>query len=85
MSEIVKKAAEISKIKINEPEAPFRWSEDFGHYLKNTAGAFFGLGAGLRVPALHNPDYDFPDTIIDTGIKLFYNILFLLDNNEDQE
>lgn len=51
---------------------PFRWSEDFGHYLKNHKGAFFGLGSGLNCPQLHNPDYDFPDSIIPTGIQIFY-------------
>lgn len=26
-------------------ETPMRWSEDFGHYLHNCSGAFFGIGA----------------------------------------
>jgi metal-dependent amidase/aminoacylase/carboxypeptidase family protein len=34
----------------------------------------FGLGSGENVPALHNPDYDFPDEIIQAGIDIFYNI-----------
>jgi metal-dependent amidase/aminoacylase/carboxypeptidase family protein len=34
----------------------------------------FGLGAGLDTPKLHNPDYDFPDAIIETGAALFFNI-----------
>ena len=29
------------------------------------------LGAGDTVPALHNPDYDFPDALIGVGAKLF--------------
>ena len=29
----------------------------------------FGLGAGTETPALHNPNYDFPEDLIDTGIK----------------
>ncbi len=33
-----------------------------------------GLGSGEKTPALHNPDYDFPDEVIDTGITLFYQI-----------
>jgi hypothetical protein len=36
-------------------------------------GAMFGLGSGTDSPALHNPDYDFPDDIITTGY-LFYHI-----------
>ncbi|HYW95091.1 MAG TPA: M20/M25/M40 family metallo-hydrolase, partial [Bacteroidales bacterium] len=55
------------------PEA-FRWSEDFGHYLRHCDGAYFGLGAGEDTPQLHNPEYDFPDQIISAGIKMFYAI-----------
>jgi hypothetical protein len=33
----------------------------------------FGLGSGKTSPALHNPDYDFPDDII-LGINLFHQI-----------
>lgn len=55
-------------------EIPFRWGEDFGLFTAHYAGALFGLGAGLETPDLHNPDYDFPDEIIATGIKVFYQI-----------
>jgi metal-dependent amidase/aminoacylase/carboxypeptidase family protein len=34
----------------------------------------FGIGSGEHTPALHNPDYDFPDAIIPTGVNLFYEI-----------
>ena len=34
----------------------------------------FGLGSGVNSPSLHNPDYDFPDEIIETGTTLFYQI-----------
>jgi len=50
-------------------DSPFRWSEDFGHYLKNIPGAYFGIGAGENCPPLHSPDYDFPDEIIDNSVK----------------
>jgi len=53
---------------------PFRWSEDLGHFLTQYPGALFGIGAGIDTPALHNPDYDFPDEIIKTGIQLFSRI-----------
>jgi hypothetical protein len=33
----------------------------------------FGLGSG-KSSCLHNPDYDFPDDIILTGINLFHQI-----------
>lgn len=53
---------------------PFKWSEDFGHFTNSYNGALFGLGSGLNQPALHNPDYDFPDDLIPTGINLYRNI-----------
>ena len=34
----------------------------------------FGLGAGKSLPALHNPDYDYPDDITETGIYMFLEI-----------
>ena len=35
----------------------------------------FGIGAGEDTPALHNPDYDFPDDIIPAGIAVFERII----------
>ncbi len=31
----------------------------------------FFLGAGEHTPALHNPDYDFPDDLIPLGSRIF--------------
>jgi amidohydrolase len=56
-------------------DQPFKWGEDFGLFTQHFKGAIFGLGAGVDVPALHNPDYDFPDEIIRTGAQLFYQII----------
>jgi amidohydrolase len=53
---------------------PFRWSEDFSYFTQNYPGCLFGLGAGTSQPELHHPDYDFPDEIIETGIKLFEHL-----------
>lgn len=53
---------------------PFKWGEDFGLISQQTKGAMFGIGAGVDTPALHNPDYDFPDDIIPVGVNLFYSI-----------
>lgn len=54
---------------------PFRWSEDFGRFTQLGAGAFFGLGAGETVPALHNDDYDFPDALLQQGAHVFLKII----------
>lgn len=53
---------------------PFPWGEDFGLFTQHIKGAMFGLGSGESTPALHNPDYDYPDEITETGIHLFYEI-----------
>jgi|FLOH01.1.fsa_nt_gi amidohydrolase len=71
---IILQAAHQSDYSIEKLHFPFRWSEDFGYFLDKFSGALFGLGAGIDQPALHNPDYDFPDKLIDTGIRMFHNI-----------
>jgi amidohydrolase len=78
--DLISGAARSLSLDISIPDEPFRWSEDFGHYLKNHKGAFFGLGAGEDVPALHNPDYDFPDEIIKSGMELFFQVYLRIDN-----
>ena len=50
------------------------WSEDFGHFASICPIALFGLGAGLQQPALHDPDHEFPDTIIAPGLAVFSEI-----------
>lgn len=60
---------EVEKIKV-----PFKWSEDFGYYTEKHKACYFGLGSGFNQPQLHNPDFDFPDEIIETGINVFYAI-----------
>ncbi|MFA8450548.1 MAG: amidohydrolase [Bacteroidales bacterium] len=56
-------------------EFPFDFGEDFGLFTENIPGAMFGIGAGEKHPQLHNPDYDFPDSIIETGIDMFVEIV----------
>jgi amidohydrolase len=73
--EIISQAGEELGERIEEIEEPFRWSEDFGHFTKKYKGALFGIGSGTDSPGLHNPDYDFPDEIIPTGIHVFYKTL----------
>ena len=54
-----------------EDSLPMRASEDFGIFGHNASSAMFFLGAGERHPALHNPDYDFPDDLIPIGSRIF--------------
>ncbi len=72
--EIIAGAADRNKLNIEYLEKPFRWSEDFAYYTENYKGGFFGLGSGIDQPPLHNPDFDFPDDIIESGINMFFEI-----------
>jgi metal-dependent amidase/aminoacylase/carboxypeptidase family protein len=59
---------------------PFRWSEDFGQFTARFPGALFVLGAGEAVSPLHSPDYDFPDDLIEPGVKIFWQLIHQLLN-----
>ncbi|MDW7694723.1 amidohydrolase [Flammeovirgaceae bacterium SG7u.111] len=71
----IKKAALENQFSLNQIKHPFKWGEDFGLFTQKCKGAMFGLGAGKNMPALHNPDYDYPDEITITGIKMFHQIV----------
>ena len=72
---IIAKAAKASALTINERPYPFRFGEDFGWFSRKYKTGMFGLGAGGGTPALHDARYDFPDELIDTGIKIFTAII----------
>ena len=74
----IRKAAINNSFKIIEKKRPFKWGEDFGAFTQKSNGAMFGLGSGKNTPALHNPDYDFPDEITPYGVQMFYEILKLI-------
>jgi amidohydrolase len=50
---------------------PLRASEDFGRFATVSKSAMLFLGAGEAHPALHDPRYDFPDPLIETGARIF--------------
>ena len=55
---------------------PLRGSEDFGRFGQDgTSSAMIFLGSGENIPTLHNPDYDFPDALIGTGVAIFHRLL----------
>lgn len=70
----IETAAIKNNLTIQWLDSPFKWSEDFAYYTEKFKGGFFGLGAGENQPPLHNPDYDFPDDIIESGANIFYHI-----------
>ena len=70
-----------------------RWSEDFGYYLQDTKGAFFGIGDGEEHAQLHTEHFEFPDAELvnredDMGLeglrksKMSYNPIYLEEKYE---
>lgn len=74
-NEWIRTAAVKNGFQLVEKTEPFRFGEDFGWYARNFPSAMFGIGAGLDVPPLHAADYDFPDELIETGIRMFARIM----------
>ena len=73
--ESIRTAAEYLGLETVQPDNPFPWSEDFGHFTMSYPGALFGIGAGIHTPSLHSPEYDFPDELITTGVNVFKRII----------
>jgi len=72
---VIAAAAENLGIRIIQPDVPFPWSEDFGHFTTKYPGALFGIGAGIGTQVLHSPEYDFPDELIAPGVEIFIEIV----------
>lgn len=72
---IIKQSAEALNLEFEEKPTPNKWGEDFGLFTKLYKGAMFGVGSGENCPALHNPDYDYPDEITETAVNMFVEIL----------
>lgn len=61
-------------------EEPMRWSEDMAEFLATWPGNMFCLGSGESHPELHNPDFDFPDPLIDTASRMFLRLIDTIHN-----
>lgn len=70
-SDKIRKVCRMKGIPLIEMKQPFRASEDFGHYLKETKGAICFIGNGEDYPHIHTLEYDFRDEIIETAVELF--------------
>lgn len=70
-ADLVKAAVKSTGHELIGRDHPFKWGEDFGLFTAKYKGCMFGLGSGEDMPALHNPDYDFPDELIPHGVELF--------------
>lgn len=74
-AELAEEAFNTLELGVLEKPEPFRWSEDFGLFSQTCPSYLFGLGAGIDCPQLHEPDYDFPDELIETGVRIFKEIV----------
>ncbi|WP_102224576.1 amidohydrolase [Acidimangrovimonas sediminis] len=68
-------ALETEGIPHDAANLPMRASEDFGRFGGVAKAAMFLLGSGIESPALHNPDFDFPDSLIPVGTRVFHRVL----------
>ncbi|MGG7567198.1 amidohydrolase [Rhodovulum sp. DZ06] len=73
--DILSRALAAENVPVSPAGLPMRASEDFGRFGAVAPAAMFLLGAGEDAPALHNPDYDFPDALIPTGARVFLRCL----------
>ncbi len=71
---LTKKSLEIASIvfgksKTNRSNGPITGSEDFARYLEKVPGSFAFIGNGRSSEPLHNPFYNFNDTILKCGAE----------------
>ncbi len=72
---VIREAAAKTKLDLFEMKEPFKFGEDFGIFTQKFRGAMFGIGSGVNTPALHNPDYDYPDALTLPAAEMFMNVL----------
>lgn len=73
-TQAIRRALEGLGVRTGDNGLPMRASEDFGQFGQHARSAMFLLGSGEGSPALHNPDYDFPDALIAAGVAIFDRI-----------
>lgn len=72
---ILRAAFDAEHIRHEEAEI-VRASEDFGLFGSRVGAksAMFWFGSGEKSPQLHNPDFDFPDALIEPGARIFARV-----------
>ncbi|MEK4031378.1 amidohydrolase [Pseudobacillus sp. FSL P4-0506] len=76
-SDKIRQVAKSKGMELVELKEAFRASDDFGHYLKLTKGAYCFIGNGVDYPQVHTYEYDFYDDLIETGVELFKGLVEL--------
>lgn len=72
---ILSRAVAAAGLQQSEIGQPMRPSEDFGRFGHAALAAMAFLGAGESHPALHTPEYDFPDALIAPGVRIFAGVI----------
>ncbi len=73
-TDLVRQAAQAMRLTLIERTSPVKGGEDFGIFTSRFPCCMFGLGAGEDTPALHSPDYDFPDAIVESGVRVLEHV-----------
>ena len=84
LNALVVRVARDQGFTVEERNTPFRFGEDFSWFSKYCPAVFFGLGAGISTPALHSEAYDFPDPLLESGIRMFQGIAKAILKPENQ-
>ena len=64
---------------VETERAPLMGSEDFGYLLQKVPGAYLFIGngcEGAHAMSLHNPGYDFNDSILETGARYWVELTY---------
>ncbi len=81
LTHCIVEAAQGNSFQLIELHDAFRWSEDFGQFGAIAPIVLFGMGSGVDCPALHNPDYDFPDDLIGHAVAMLESFCRKLSGN----
>jgi amidohydrolase len=75
VTQLVRAAAEDCGLTVTVPDVGLPHGEDFGLFGEHFPCCMLLLGAGVSHDPVHNPDYDFPDELIATGVDLLERIV----------
>lgn len=67
-------ASALGRDNVAELGEPGTGSEDFARFLQHAPGCFGFIGNGADSKPLHNPEYDFNDDALPTGVRFFVQV-----------
>lgn len=75
LTQAVANAATEAGLTVVRATQGIRAGEDFGLYAQRFPCCLVILGAGESHPPLHSPEYDFPDELLQTGVRLLMAVI----------